>query len=119
MLETMRKKRADGGFTLVELLITIVIIGVLAAVVILAIGGLSDSGEKAACTATKDAAETAAIAYYADNGEWPDDVETDLAAYLEEKNGVDIEDNEISGADWFITLGADGQFSECPGTPDP
>ena len=34
MLGHLRKKRAqDGGFTLVELLITIVIIGVLAAVV--------------------------------------------------------------------------------------
>ena len=60
MRETLRNKRGSGGFTLVELLITIVIIGVLAAVVVLAIGGLTNTGKQSACKATADAAHAAA-----------------------------------------------------------
>ena len=60
MRETLRNKRGSGGFTLVELLITIVIIDVLAAVVVLAIGGLTNTGKQSACKATQDAAHAAA-----------------------------------------------------------
>src|SRR5206468_8481953 len=53
MRETLRNKRGSGGFTLVELLITIVIIGILAAVVVLAVGGLTGTGKTSACKATQ------------------------------------------------------------------
>ena len=72
MRETLRNKRGSGGFTLVELLITIVIIGILAAVVVLAIGGLTNTGKQSACKATQDASQAAATAYYSDHaGVWP------------------------------------------------
>ena len=69
MMKQLRKKRQeDAGFTLVELLIVIVIIGILAAVVVLAVGGITKSGSDSACTASKDAAEAASVAYYAGVG---------------------------------------------------
>ena len=46
MQRTMEKqRRGEGGFTLIELLVVIVILGILAAIVVFAIGGLSDSAE--------------------------------------------------------------------------
>jgi prepilin-type N-terminal cleavage/methylation domain-containing protein len=106
-----QKRAADGGFTLVELLITIVIIGILAAVVVLAIGGLTDSGEDSACQATADAAEAAAIAFYSDQtvGSWPDAWGDLVPTYMTTRSGTTVTDADtITGNGWTITLGAGG-----------
>jgi prepilin-type N-terminal cleavage/methylation domain-containing protein len=70
MYESLRKIRdrretGEGGFTLVELLIVIVILGILAAIVVLAIGGLKGSSQNAACTAGGHTIESAEDAYFA------------------------------------------------------
>ena len=64
--ESMRKKRAgEGGFTLIELLIVIVILGVLAAIVVFAVGGITDKGDASACKSDAKNVEVAQEAYYA------------------------------------------------------
>jgi prepilin-type N-terminal cleavage/methylation domain-containing protein len=60
-----KKRSGQGGFTLVELLIVIVILGILAAIVVLAIGGLKGSSQTAACNAEGKTIETAEDAYFA------------------------------------------------------
>lgn len=71
------------GFTLIELLVVIIILGILAAVVVLAINGIQDRGEENACKTEKKTIETAAAAYYAENGEvWPEDSAALLEAEL-------------------------------------
>ncbi len=67
--KAMAKQRSgEGGFTLVELLIVIVILGILAAIVVLAIGGLSDTASKAKCNSGAKTVESAEDAYFAQNG---------------------------------------------------
>ena len=62
----MEKKRSgEGGFTLVELLIVIVILGILAAIVVLAIGGLSGSAQTATCKSGAHTIESAEDALFA------------------------------------------------------
>jgi type II secretion system protein G len=67
----LEARRKDGGFTLIELLIVIVILGVLAAVVVLAVGAFDDRGEEAACKSDVKAVEVAVEAYRAKNGSYP------------------------------------------------
>ena len=60
--------RRDDGFTLIELLIVIVILGILAGIVVFAVGGISDRGQVAACKADKKTLEVAQEANFAKNG---------------------------------------------------
>ncbi len=68
----MRKKQSgEGGFTLIELLIVIVILGILAAVVVFAVGGIQDKGTTSACKAERKTIEVALEAYYAKHTAYP------------------------------------------------
>ncbi len=61
----------DEGFTLIELLIVIVILGILAAVVVFAVGGITDRGKNAACKSDVKTFEVAAEAFNAKTGAYP------------------------------------------------
>ncbi len=65
--------KQDKGFTLVELLIVIVILGILATVTVFAVRGITDRGQENACDVEKRTIETAIEAYYADNNAAPAD----------------------------------------------
>jgi prepilin-type N-terminal cleavage/methylation domain-containing protein len=71
MLERLRKARQEeSGFTLIELLIVIVILGVLAGVVVFAVGGITDRGNVAACKSDVKTVEVASEAYWAQNKDY-------------------------------------------------
>jgi general secretion pathway protein G len=63
-------RRSERGFTLIELLIVIVILGVLAAIIVLAVGGVSDRGTKSACKTDLHQVVVAEEAFYAKNGSY-------------------------------------------------
>lgn len=64
MIEILTKRRTDDGFTLVELLIVIVILGILAAIVVFAVGGITDTGQTSACKSDYKSVVSAEEAYF-------------------------------------------------------
>ena len=62
----MRKRYdKEAGFTLVELLVVIVILGVLAGIVVFAVGGINNKSVKAACNSDVSSVQTAEEANFA------------------------------------------------------
>jgi len=109
MLEQFTKKRDEQGFTLIELLIVIVILGILAAVVVFAVGGITNHGDLAACQSDVKTMEVAAEAYYAQNGASAAQVylSTDLPhslvpgfMHLTSSIGLDVQ----NGKDYTVTF---------------
>lgn len=70
-MNAQNKSTSDKGFTLVELLIVIVILGILATVTVFAVQGITTRGKEATCDADYKTYETAIQAYYAQNGTYP------------------------------------------------
>jgi len=78
-------RKSDRGFTLTELLITIIILGVLAAIVVFAVGAFTNDGKQVACQTDKKSVEVAVETYTAKTGGFPASVTALVTAgYLKE-----------------------------------
>lgn len=65
------RKAKDEGFTLIELLIVIIILGILAAIVVFAVGSTRGDSIKATCKTDVKSIQLAAEAYKTKNGAYP------------------------------------------------
>lgn len=99
----------DRGFTLIEILVAIVLVGVLSAVVVIGVGALSGSGSSASCTASKDAATTALDVHLANSGSYPTTFTAMIGTNPPElslSGGVsaDASGLSVSGSGWTLVL---------------
>ena len=85
MIETYRKLKMersagdDSGFTLIELLIVIVVLGILAAIVVFALGGVTGKSVIAACNSDTKTVDIAAQAFLTEN---PSTIPANNAAWM-------------------------------------
>ena len=118
--------KSDKGFTLVEILIAIVLVGVLSAVAVVGISNMVGNGQKAGCTATADSSRAASAVYFASHAAYPADfkVMTQDAVNgpaLVLPSGVTLGADPFTtlvGSNWTLTLtpqaGVAPTFTGCP-----
>jgi prepilin-type N-terminal cleavage/methylation domain-containing protein len=74
-------QRGEKGFTIMELLIVIAIMGIIAAVVIPSVSAFRTSGQLVAANGELENVKTAALVYHANNNAWPSS-SSQLTAFL-------------------------------------
>ncbi len=87
------KQKKIQGFTLLELLIVVAIIGILASIVLVALSSAQDSAYESRAKGELRALQSAVQLYFLDNDSYPEDGEWDFPASMEEylPSGDEIE----------------------------
>ena len=83
MIERLQQRRGEDGFTLIELLVVIAILGILAGIVVFAVGGIGDKGAESACRTDTRILRTAEEAFSTqNNGAYASQTTGDVAGDL-------------------------------------
>jgi type IV pilus assembly protein PilA len=98
VLKILMKLKNKKGFTLIELIVVIAILGILAAVLIPTISGYTDKANARAVEADARTIITAAAAAYAEDNLTP--TEAEIAAIT----GLGVDDFEYTGTDSTISF---------------
>jgi general secretion pathway protein G len=87
-IENRRRMRGQGGFTLIELLIVIAILGILAGVVVFAVGNVTDNADTKACELERRTIKTAIEAAKGNNTTLSASGDIVTSGFLEEEPDV-------------------------------
>ena len=122
LMKRSSKLNNKKGFTLVELIVVIVIIGILAAVLAPKLGGFTDKAREAGVLASANQIATAAEALYAENGKAPtsdeikvlagvDGTITDIDSVTTNKVIEFVYTTTVKGVEFTATRGVDGKIA--------
>ncbi|HEY3001939.1 MAG TPA: prepilin-type N-terminal cleavage/methylation domain-containing protein [Kribbellaceae bacterium] len=110
MLHQIKKAHAarknQNGFTLIELLIVIVILGILAGIVVFAVGGITDRGQASACKAEVKTIAVAEEANYAKNGSYATLANLVTNGFLRPGTPVYVQSADASNGSLTMVAGA-------------
>lgn len=117
--------REEGGFTLIELLIVMSIVGIMAVVAVPRFSSAIVIANTSRIQADLQALNTAIIMYQADNGDYPNNLTTDMTKYIRDVNSLrppkgecklrDGSTIEITATSY--TLASDRSKALCQGHP--
>jgi general secretion pathway protein G len=107
-IECIRRRRLeqhrDEGFTLIELMMVIVVLGILAMVVVFASQNLTASTARSACHADYKTTETAAETYKGQEGRYPTQVSDLTGKDAITGNGPWLKEAPNGGSHYTITI---------------
>lgn len=124
MMKKLRRKKGEHGFTLIELMVVIVILGILAGLIIPRIMGRPDEARRAKARMQIESLDTALKLYRLDSGNYPT-TEQGLQALVEQpavgpparnwRQGGYLERGKVPKDPWdndfvYISPGAHGDF---------
>jgi prepilin-type N-terminal cleavage/methylation domain-containing protein len=113
-MEVVETGKKDKGFTLVELLIVIVILGILATVTVFAVRGITDKGQENSCDVELRSIETATEAYFANTGSDATTMSALVGTYL--KSDPSARWSLTAGSPPTITAATGGACDTTPAT---
>lgn len=105
----------DAGFSLIELLLVVVILGIVSTVVALSVGGIGAEAEDSACLADRRLLETAGEAYFAQRH--ADGIPPSLAVAADHYEQTLVDEGFLRGASSYYDLDAMGHLVEVAGSP--
>ncbi len=99
-------RRNEQGFTLIELMVVVIIIGILVAIAVPLYGGVQQRARDNACMANVRTLNGAAAMYHAETGDFPNEV-----ADLEEEGFIQEDPECPNGGTYSIDPeGAEGEY---------
>ncbi|MCU1399035.1 MAG: Endoglucanase [Acidimicrobiales bacterium] len=102
------RARRGHGFTIVEILIAVTVVGVLAAVVAVGVGSLTNDAASATCSASSDAARTATNTFLVTTARYPASflelTQSGTIPAMSAPPGATVAANTLSTPQWTLTM---------------
>jgi len=98
-----KRTKGDKGFTLIELIVVIAVLGVLATLIIPKVVGVKSDAETKAMEANEKIIKNALERYYLEHETYPDELEDLEGGYLDEIPDDYVYQQKDNGKDYSLT----------------